>query len=203
MTLTELQTDVLKEVINIGVGYAASSLNDLVGTHVSLTVPDAALLTLEEAKVRIQMHGMASFSAVQMNFSGLLKGNVALLFPSDSAAKLVSLLTGEETGAGDLDGLRAATLEEAGNILLNGMVGSISNLIDGHLAFSIPHYTAEGELPNRLLALTGEDGSHVILARARFDVAQHQIEGEILLFLEIGSIEILMAALDRYVQQLI
>jgi hypothetical protein len=43
-------------------------------------------------------------------------------------------------------------------------------------------------------------GAHVVLARARFCVADHEIEGEILLFLDIGALENLVAALDRYIE---
>jgi len=198
MQLTELQVDALKEVMNVGVGYAASSLNELVGTHVSLCVPEIAMLTYEGAVARFADLGWNILSTVQLRFSGPLKGDVALIFPSDSAVKLVSLLTGDEGGNSDVDGIRAATLEEAGNILLNGVVGSISNILDQNISFSVPYYS-EGGLPSGL-GSTGENTViHVIFARARFNMAEHEIQGEILLFLGLGYLEALMSALDRYI----
>ncbi len=198
MILTELQTDALKEVINLGVGYAASSLNDLVGTHVSLCVPEVAMLSWDEAKQRIAASGWDVLSTVQLQFSGQLKGNVALVFPSDSAGKLVSLLTGDEGGSQDVNGIRAATLEEAGNILLNGVVGSISNLLGESISFSVPYYSEVAGLPAGLVGPGGTEGFHIIFARARFMVACHEIEGEILLFFEVGSLEVLIEVLDQY-----
>jgi chemotaxis protein CheC len=198
MILTEMQTDALKEVINLGVGYAACSLNELVGTHVTLHVPEVSMLTFEEAKERFHEMGWGILSTVQLQFSGPLKGNVALVFPSDSAVKLVSLLTGDEGNNSDVDGIRAATLEEAGNILLNGVVGSISNLLHNNISFSVPYYSEEAGLPARLVGWAEAAEVHVIFARARFMVAKHEIEGEILLFFEVASLETLVAALDRY-----
>ena len=45
MYLNELQIDALKEVINVGVGYAASSLNELVERPISLCVLSCVLVS--------------------------------------------------------------------------------------------------------------------------------------------------------------
>jgi len=198
MYLTELQLDALKEVINIGVGYAAGSLNELVGTPISLRVPDVDVLDLVQAQTRVAAFGWGRVASVHLAFSGALKGNVALVFPYDNAVKLVSLLAGDEGSNADVDGIRAATLEETGNIILNGVVGSVSNLLQGQISFSIPYYSEQGGLPARFAG--AEAGAHVVLARARFGVAQHEIEGEIFLFFEMGALESLVAALNRFIE---
>jgi chemotaxis protein CheC len=200
MYLSDLQLDALKEAINVGVGYAAGLLNELVGNQISLWVPEVSMLPLEEALVRVGAFGWSRVASVQLAFSGPLSGNVALVFPYNSAVELVSLLTGDEGSNADVDGIRAATLEETGNIILNGVVGSISNLLQGQISFSIPYYSEQGGLPPRLAAAHADPGAHVVLARARFRVADHEIEGEIFLFLEVGSLESLVAALDRFIQ---
>lgn len=200
MYLTELQLDALREVINVGVGYAAGSLNELVGTPISLRVPEVDVLSLEEARERVTAFGWARVASVQLAFSGPLKGNVALVFPYESAVKLVLLLTGDEGSNSDVDGIRAATLEETGNIILNGVVGSISNLLQGQISFSIPYYSEQGGLPARFSSVESSLSLQVILARARFCVARHEIEGEIFLFFEVGALQSLVAALDRVIE---
>ena len=200
MFLTELQLDTLKEVINIGVGYAASSLNEMVGTPITLRVPQVEVLALEEARVRVGAFHWGRVASVQLAFSGPLRGHVALLLPYDGAVKLVALLTGDEGSNPDVDGIRAATLEETGNIILNVVVGSISNLSQGRISFSIPYYSEQGGLPTRLGAQQIEPGVRVILARASFGVAQHEIEGEIFLFLDMSEMANLVAALDRMME---
>ena len=199
MYLTELQLDALKEIINVGVGYAAGSLNDLVGTPISLRVPVVQVLPLDEARGRVTAFGWERVASVQLAFSGPLNGNVALVFPYENAVKLVSLLTGDEGSNADVDGIRAATLEEAGNIILNGVVGSISNMLLGQISFSIPYYSEQGGLPARFANLGVSSSVQVILARARFGVAEHEIEGEIFLFFEMGALRTMVEALDRFV----
>lgn len=200
MYLTEMELDALKEVINLGVGYAAGSLNELVGTPISLRVPEVDILCLDEARLRATTMGWSRVASVHLAFSGPLKGNVALVFPYDSAVKLVSLLTGDQGSNSDVDGIRAATLEETGNIILNGVVGSISNLLQGKISFSIPYYSEQGGLPARFAGTDKVSPAHVVFARARFGVAQQEIEGEIFLFFEMGSLESLVAALDRLIE---
>ena len=200
MYLNELQLDALKEVINIGVGYAAGSLNELVGAPISLRVPVVDVLALDEARVRVAAFGWGRVASVQLAFSGPLKGNVALVFPYESAVRLVSLLTGDEGSNSDVDGIRAATLEETGNIILNGVVASVSNLLQGQISFSIPYYSEQGGLPARFAGADPSAGMHVILARASFGVAQHEIEGEIFLFFEMSALASLVAALDRFIE---
>jgi chemotaxis protein CheC len=200
MYLTELQLDTLKEIINVGVGYAAGSLNELVGTPISLRVPEVEVLPLDEARPRVSAFGWDRVASVQLTFAGPINGNVALVFPYENAVKLVSLLTGDEGSNPDVDGIRAATLEETGNIILNGVVGSISNMLGGQISFSIPYYSEHGGLPARFAGLGIPSNVQVILARARFGVSQHEIEGEILLFFEMGALESMVAALDRCVE---
>jgi chemotaxis protein CheC len=174
-----------------------------VGTPISLRVPEVEVLVVDEARLRVTALGWGRVASVQLAFSGPLKGNVALVFPYDNAVKLVSLLTGDEGSNADVDGIRAATLEEVGNIILNGVVGSISNLLLGQISFSIPYYSEEGGLLAHFTGAGSAAGAHVVLARAHFAVAQHEIEGEIFLFFEVGSLERLLAALDRLIGSLV
>ncbi len=109
MNVTDYQLDALKELINIGVGRAAGMLNQILDNHVYLQVPDAKILSLME----IQEHKVAEFdveklSAVRLLFKGPFSGTASLVFPQDSAGKLVNILTGEEPDAIDLDKTRAS-----------------------------------------------------------------------------------------------
>jgi chemotaxis protein CheC len=199
MYLTEMQVDALREVINVGVGYAAGSLNDLVGAPISLQVPEVQVLPLDQARERVTAFGWERVASVQLTFSGPLNGNVSLVFPYENAVKLVSLLAGDEGSNADVDGIRAATLEEIGNIILNGVVGSISNMLQGQISFSIPYYSEQGGLPARFADVEQSVSVQVILARARLGVAAHEIEGEIFLFFEMGALRTMLDALDRFV----
>ena len=167
-------------------------MNELVGAHIDLRVPTVSLIGAAEAQALVTALGWVPLSTVQLEFKGSLNGNAALMFPGDNAVKLVSLLTDDQGSHSDVDGLRKATLEEAGNILLNGVVGAGSNLLDNRISFSVPFYSESERVIERLTARCGD--SLVLLSRVYFNVSQFRIEGEILFYFEVRSLEVLLTA---------
>jgi chemotaxis protein CheC len=195
MKMTPEQTDVLKEMINIGVGRAAGVLNEMVRFQVFLQVPFVKILSLSDLREEMETVGRYRVAAVRLGFRGPFFGTAALVFPPDSASKLVSLLTGEEPGTSDLDSVRAGTLTEVGNIVINGVMGSIGNLLKQRILYSLPDYMED--TIDKLLATndSGQDPT-VLLVRTRFTVQQLHIEGDILLLFEVGSFDALLSAIN-------
>jgi chemotaxis protein CheC len=199
--LTPAQMDILKELINIGIGRAAAVLNEMTSFHINLEVPFIKVLSHKGAKKAIEELGSYRIAAVRLGFKGPFSGTAALVFPSDSASKLVAVLTGEEPGTPDLDSVRAGTLSEVGNIVINGVMGSIGNIIKQHISYSIPTYM-EDTIDN-LLVLNGvEVNPLVLLVRTRFTIQQLQVEGDIILLFEVGSFDSLIANIDKIKKKL-
>jgi chemotaxis protein CheC len=94
MVLTPMQLDILQELINIGVGRAAGMLNRMVSTHIQLQVPELVVLSSRELIHRYAARGGEVFSAVQLTFSGHFSGMSALIFPPESASRLVNIILG-------------------------------------------------------------------------------------------------------------
>lgn len=196
--ITEEQLDALQEFINIGVGRAAGMLNEMVESPIQLSVPvlkvfgGAALK--QELEQRLSNH---RFSAVRLKFAGSFSGSAELLFPTESASTLVSLLTGEEQGSPDLDGVKIGTLTEVGNIVINGVMGSISNLLGQHMNYALPVYyedTIEQVLASNYLF---DLDTIFLLAQARFEIKRLEIIGEIILIFEMSSFSALLECVDR------
>lgn len=194
--LSNEQLDALAEFVNVGVGRAAAALNDLVSNHVELSVPQVQLLTLDE--MNRALGGMANepVSSVQMGFHGSLDGSAFLVFPSASAAKLVALLTGDDSRTEDLDSIRAGTLTEIGNILINSVVGTLSNILGHPLQYSLPVY-AEEPVAGLLATQRRESQPLILMAKTSFVIRQMQIEGNLLLLFELKSFDSLLTAIDQ------
>lgn len=199
--LTAAQMDTLKELFNIGIGRAAGILNEMTNLHIRLQVPFIKVLSHKEVKKEVEELGSFRVAAVRLGFKGPFSGTAALVFPPDSASKLVAVLTGEEPGTPDLDSVSAGTLSEVGNIVINGIMGSIVNVLNEHIEYSIPTYV-EDTIDN-LVALNGAAiNPIVILARTRFTIEQIQVEGDIILLFEVGSFNALIAAIDKIKQNI-
>lgn len=194
MILTEQQTDALQELLNIGVGRAASMLQDMIQSRIRLQVPFVKLVTTEEFENGEEDFGSNMKATVELGFTGPFSGTAALLFPTDSASKLVAAITGEEVDSDNLDAVTSGTLTEVGNIVMNGVMGSISNVISKHFDYAIPNYV-EGTLESFLASKGANGDTRILLARARFAIADHQIEGDIMLIFDGGSLEALLEAI--------
>ena len=131
MHLNLEQEDALKELLNIGVGRAAGALNQILEKPITLHIPTILLGTASELQKKLQEFGDHSLSTVQLPFKGSYAGAATLAFPTETAPKLVEILTGAISDEDELNAMKVATLTEIGNIVLNGVMGSITNVLSG------------------------------------------------------------------------
>ena len=192
--LSEDILDALREIINIAVGRAAGTLNELLGHHVTLEVPQVTVLHPQELSNHVESQSNESVSLVVLQFKGQFSGLSTLLFTSDSASKLVDLLVGEEVPVDELDAIKTGTLAEVGNILLNAVMGSIGNVLGTKLSYTIPSYQ-EGNLGLILQPMLQHE-SAALEVTTRFTVKSRHIVGEFLLLFEIGSFDAFVASLE-------
>ena len=193
--------DALQELINIGIGKAAGMLNEMLATHVILQVPVIRILSPQDLDRELGEISRNTLSAVRMGFNGSFSGNALLLFPPDSANNLVSVLTGEDSIEDDMDAIRTGTLTEIGNILINCVMGSISNAIGKQLSYSVPSYLEDSLL--NMLQQNNEDSRHatIILAKTHFIIEEHFINGDIILFFEVGSFDALLDSVELLIEK--
>ena len=190
MTLSPLQLDILQELINIGVGRAAGMLNQMVNTHIQLQVPVLRVLTQTQLAAIYAERPQSVFSAVQLSFTGEFAGISALIFPPESASKLVAVVLGKEALPGD-DAMRCGTLQEVGNIVLNGVMGSIANILKEPLRYSPPDF-----LEADITSIVGTGDGMILVARTQFSMKDHLIEGEVLIIFSLSSFDSLLTAID-------
>lgn len=190
------QLDVLKELVNVGVGKAAAALNELLESHIELEVPSVTLYRLENLEGDTEGFGDAEVSCVQLNFHGSFTGSAALVFPPRSAVILVAALTGEDPEAPSLNAVMAGTLNEVGNIVINAVIGTIGNMLAKPFDFSLPNYV-EGRLEELLRPDEMARGLTALLIRTRFRVRDRQVEGNIFLIFEIAFFDALMTVVEN------
>jgi chemotaxis protein CheC len=195
MNISHDELDALRELLNIGVGRATGSLNDMIGETVWLNVPSVRLVEPDELGGALGGDDGRPVACVRLSFEGALRGVANLIFPSEGGSKLAALLTDEELVGPDEHRLRAETLTEIGNVLLNGLMGSITNVVSEHIAYSAPVYVEEtaGDVEAGLRATKD---SAVLLAQAQFfvgktsfEIGGDRIDGEITLLLGVDSLE--------------
>lgn len=201
MKMKEKQLDALNEILNIGVGKAASMLNELVDSHVTLDVPELQIVNTQEEVVNlISKFGISLYSAVKINFEGGFTGVGELLFPQSSAVKLFEVVTGEQHGTEEINTISASTITEIGNIVLSGIMAELSNILKVHMDFSVPTY--KEEYIEKLLGIKESDYDIILFANIGFIIEKLKIDGNIFLIFKSKAYEALMSALKELVEEL-
>lgn len=202
MKLNKEQIDVLKEMINIGVGQAANMLNSISGKHVKLEVPIVKILNFDELSEELINIGFINdLSCVTLTFSGSINGSSKLIFQTEQASKLVFAFTDYEPDELDFDEIQAETLSEIGNIVLNSLLGSISNLMNTTFNYSIPIYLT-GTIDQILSSDISFSESGIILyARTHFKIETFEINGDFILFIDIKTVPNLTVAINNFIEK--
>lgn len=189
------RVDALQELLNIGVGRSAGSLNHMLETPIRLSIPSIRVGSMAELIQELPLHNESTLASVQLPFQGSFAGSACLLFPTDSAALLVAALTGEHEDQNTLNALKETTLTEIGNVVLNGVVGSLSNGLQHRINYSVPFYQ-ETSL-QELIQATPSDSSEVILwAQTQFTIEEYDISGDIMLMVGVPEMGLLLNAID-------
>jgi signal transduction histidine kinase len=94
---------------------------------IKLGIPDVGLYTNAEIIERYSKQNLKYF--VGMDFSGSMAGKAQLNFSHESSKKLVKLLLSDVADE-EVDAMNMEVLGEVGNIVINGVKGTIANLVD-------------------------------------------------------------------------
>ena len=186
--IPESTMDTLRELINIGIGRAAGTLNELAQSRVILEVPVVELIHMEKIRDHAASFNGAPLSAVMIDFNGYISGSTAMVFNTSGAAALVYAITGEEFEKPELDVMMAETLKEVGNICINGVMGSIGNILHERITYTPPRYD-EGTVTGLFQQEKNDAQMLVIIVNTRFFVSEIDVDGYIMMLLEFSSLK--------------
>jgi len=198
--LTLEQEDVFKEILNIGLGQAADSLNQMLETPIILNIPTILLAKVSELQMHFQEFGDQPLSIVQLSFEGSYAGSATLAFPKETARKLVEILTGQIMDEKDLDAMKVAILTEIGNIVLNGIMGSITNMLGSTINYSVPTYN---EFPVTTIFQSSQqnDSTVFLWVKTRLTAMDCQISGDIFLVFDSNCFDTLLEGINNLLGQ--
>lgn len=193
--------EILLEYINIGMGKAGGVLNSILSSHINLNVPEIKLIALDNLFEELSILPDDDISIISMGYSGSIEGRVELIFSHENASRLVNALTGDDMENMDLDTIRSGTLCEIGNIVINSLMGTISNLLDTHLSYTVPDF-GEGKLNYMISSIKARypQNSYVLLAKTNFAVEALEISGALAVYFTLRSFENLVNCLKIHLE---
>ncbi len=203
ITLDELERDALTELVNIGVSRAAASLRKMVNRQVLLSVPAVEIVTRKSAASLIGQRERETLIAVQQLFEGPFSGRALLIFPESNGLSLVRAIVGDEMEEADVVEMEDEALAETGNVILNGCLGSMANLLQHTLKMSIPSVRrGDSNLLFESLG-TANDDNFVLFLYINFSVHERNIRGYVAMIMDLPSLEKLKQYIADFINRVI
>jgi len=203
VTLGELERDALTEIVNIGVGRAASSLRKMIGDQVTLSVPAIDIVSQRRAARLISEREAAELVAVRQDFDGAFAGRALLIFPESNSLELVRAVTGESLSAEDLAEMEREALTETGNVILNSCLATIANMLKRSLAMTIPEVLHGNSATLFEIENAEDEDGLVLFLYIDFAVRKRDIRGYIAMIMDIPSLEKLKELLDEFIARVV
>ena len=196
--LSELQRDALIEIFNIGVGQAASSMSQIVGEAIEVTIPAVEILHGDNRTDAISKLALSPrICAVSQEFAGSLDARAFLIFPEGKTRVIVRRMVGDSVSIDELTEMEQEALCEIGNIILNSCMSSLSEAFQTSFRCSLPAYhlgtadevmSTNGVLDKDLLMLC-----HII-----FSMPKAQIDSYLIFLLTLPSFKALISHIDQF-----
>jgi len=192
--LSELQYDAIVELLNIGMGSAASSLSEIVNEEIKLSVPSLELLCRKEVVEYFDVLSQ-EIVAIKQSFQGAFHGDALLAFAQNKGIRLVSILMKRQISINELVELEADAITEIGNIVLNACLATCNNVLSQKLITEIPIFLkgSAKEIFNN-----GKLANMVLFLHVKFSLQYEDIDGYVAFILETFAIEQLKVNIDKY-----
>ena len=199
VALNALELDAVTELVNLGVSRAAVSLGKLVGAEVLLSVPSVEIVSRDAAARALGQRDDGRLVAVHQLFDGQISGRALLIFSETNSLELVRAMTGDALPMEDILGLEQDALAETGNIILNGCLAVMANMLRRTLVISLPEilYGSSADI-FRLSTAQAADVSVMFLC-INFSVRYWNIQGHIALLMDVPSFSALRTLLDQLI----
>ena len=191
-------SDVLQELVNIGVGRAAASLSDLCQREVTITVPTVELIAANTPRDLLESPDQLALR-ISQQFSGELGGHALLVLEKNGAARLAELLLGVPGDDDAFDENAQGALLELGNIIIGGALGCIANELDVPVSYEIPFLQLNGVngMVDLISDLVDDPEDTVLLMRASLSIRSEELNGYLMLLFRQNQIAALIERLER------
>lgn len=198
--LSKKHINIITDLVNIGIGQSTKMLNQLLDSRVHITSPTIKLLNDNQLPKLLDYSQSDKITSVNLKFSNDIQGCVKLVFPYESALKLVHIFLENANIGTDtemFDSLKTSALTEIGNIVLSSLIGSISNEMNLQINYNVPYYN-EGTVADTILQ-EKSCVKHVLLyCVTKFSDENVDVSGNIIIFFDFDKFHEFIKTLDNY-----
>jgi len=199
MGLDELEHDALTELLNIGVSRAAVNLRKMVEEQVLLSVPSVEVVTRKAAATLIRERESDELVAVRQDFEGVFSGRALLIFPERNSLAIVKAVTHDTLSDEEAQSMETEALAETGNIVLNGCLATMANMLKRPLSMALPEVIRGGGKILFELDTRSAPSGVVLFLYINFMINDRDIRGYIAMLMDLPSVEMLKTLIGEFI----
>lgn len=196
---SKAQMDAFRELGNVGVGNAATSLSKLINKKVEIDIPETKLIPLERFSEEV---GGAELIVVctYLKVTGDFYGQALLLFSEKSSLEMADLMMGKEKGTTQkMSEEDMSSFTEMANIIVGSYLNSIANMLNLSI-FPQPPLTANDmaqAVLDAILAKIGKRGDKLLSIKTSMDIEGNNIDGTFIMLFEKDSLDLMIKKLNE------
>lgn len=194
---SEIEIEAFQEIINIGVGHAATALSELLHRKVDMSIPFVHLRKLEDFAEIIA-------GSLEKVVTGILVDtvlddnmlNYLLIFDQKSTKNILRILRTSEPpdDLGDLDEVGKSIIQETGNILLHHVITAINTFTDSIWFPSVPQLSIDmiGAMIQEVVGRENNPNSKFLQIQCNIFTEDESLKGEIYIIPNESGLKTLM-----------
>lgn len=175
--------DVLRELMNIGIGRAARAIAELSGREVVPQVLEIEALDLASPRQFADLQGQVSLH-VSQRFNGGIEGCGLFAINGSGAVRLAQLVLRKADDDVALDELDQGALLELGNIVVSSVVSMLASELAVEVRYELPQLQLHGlkEVADLFADVAQADNSAALVMRASLSLRNDIVDGYLVLF---------------------
>jgi len=195
--LSEIHLDVLKEIGNVGLGNAATSLAAMLNKKVDMDVPSTKFVSMDKA---MEMAGGLEelVSCVALRVEGDITAQVLFMFGEKSSYYLIDMLMGMDKGTTvQMDEVSQSAIQEIANMLTGAFLSAISTMTGLKMSPNVPMFAFDmlGAVLSTSLIEGGYVDDHILMVETVMFEEGKSINGKFFFITKKESLNKLFEAL--------
>ena len=198
MKLSEVQSDAIQELGNIGAAHAATTLSQMLGSTIEMSVPAIKVVDLSQLG---EYMGEESAAMVAFELQGDIPHGGYMLFyiTRESAIRLTNTMLGMTETSRPLNEMDKSALLEVGNIMASSFLDATAELLGIVMLPSPPALTIDmaHAAMQSLIAQMQEETNEVLLFSTELICEEHRIDSDIIMMPETSTLVKIVGLLEN------
>jgi chemotaxis protein CheC len=198
MKLSAVQADAIQELGNIGAAHAATTLSQMIGSTVQMSVPGIKAIDIAELG---SFMGEESAALVVFELQGEIQhgGFVIFYITRESAIRLTNTMLGLTDMNRPMNEMDESALLEVGNIMVSAFLDATAELLGFIMLPSPPSMTIDmaHAAMSSLIAGMGEEIDEVLLFSTELTCEEHKIDSDIIMMPETKTLARIVELLEN------